>query len=149
MRAKQFSGLCVVTALALTPLGCERRESAGTDDAVAGNVKHELAADRELADAAPAIRVTVRDGVVTLSGRVPNEAAKREAANVADDVDGVDRVENQLAVVMADTGSETTRVGSVPPENRPAPPPAPNAALAAPREGPAVPAEPAPEPAGQ
>jgi hypothetical protein len=145
MRAKQFWGLCVVTAIALTPLACNRHDAVGTDAAVAGNVKQELSADRELANAASAIQVTAHDGVVTLTGRVPNEAAKREAADIADDVDGVDRVDNQLVVAMADTGARR----GIPPANRPAPPPAPNAAPAAPPEGRMAPAEPAPAPAGQ
>jgi hypothetical protein len=95
--------------------------------------------------ASTAIRVIARDGVVTLTGRVPSEARKREAGAITDQVEGVDRVQNQLSVAANDA-AETTRVDRVPPANRPAPPPAPNAPPpnAAPRVPPG--AEPAPRP---
>jgi hypothetical protein len=149
MRTRQFWGLCVVTAMTVTPLGCARQEASSDDAAVAGTVRKELAADRDLAGAAAAIQVTAHDGIVTLSGRVPSEAAKREAAAVADDVDGVDRVQNELGVAIAGNAAETTRIRSAPAENRPAPPPAPNAAPSARPAVPLAPAQPAPQPAGQ
>ena len=152
MRIRKSCRVGVLAAVVvLLPLGCARRTETAADAVqVAGTVTKELAADPDLAPAATAIRVTVRDGVVTLSGRVPNEAAKREAASVADDVDGVDRVDNRLTVATANEGAETTRVDRVPPVNRPAPPPAPNAPPRATDET-KVPrgAEPAPQPAGE
>lgn len=148
MRNIQRWSLCIVGALALLSLGCAGEGANRNDAAVEGTVKQELAARRDLAGVLSDIRVTAHEGVVTLMGRVPTETAKREAAEVADDVDGVDRVQNQLVVAMAGNASATTRVRDVPPENRPAPPPAPNAPPP-PQAAPPLPAEPAPAPAGQ
>lgn len=44
------------------------------------------------------ITVTVEDGEVTLSGTVPQKAAKRRAEDCADDVSGVSHVQNNLRV---------------------------------------------------
>ena len=149
MRTTQRCGLCIIGALALMSIGCARPDTGKNDAAVEGTVKRQLAATRDLGGALSEIQVSAHDGVVMLTGRVPTEAAKREAAAVADDVDGVDHVQNQLVVAMAGNAPATTRVGDVPPENLPAPPPAPNAPPLAPEIAPPVPAQPVPAPAGQ
>jgi hyperosmotically inducible protein len=45
------------------------------------------------------VNVDTVNGLVTLHGKVPTEAAKNEAANVVDDIDGVVKVTNLLQVV--------------------------------------------------
>lgn len=57
-------------------------------------VKSALAADPELH--AAGIRVRSENGVVSLSGTVPNLGEKMRATSVASRVDGVSRVENGL-----------------------------------------------------
>lgn len=55
------------------------------------------------------IDVSVRDGVVTLSGRVNSPVEKEQAIAIAEDIDGVVRVEDRLVVdpsgAVATTGS--------------------------------------------
>jgi hypothetical protein len=64
--------------------------------------------ERELTNEgiAGTIDVAAYDGVVTLNGTVPNVEAKDRAADIADDVDGVDRVENNLRTTMAGDAPE-------------------------------------------
>jgi osmotically-inducible protein OsmY len=64
------------------------------------------------------IDVNTRDQVVTLSGTVPNAAARERAGEIAADVKGVDRVDNNLRATVAGDAP----IG----ERAPNPPPAPN-----------------------
>jgi hyperosmotically inducible periplasmic protein len=67
------------------------------DAAVTARVHGQLAADeglRTLTD----IDVTTENGVVRLSGEVPNENMKQRVEAVAKKVDGVKRVQNDLRV---------------------------------------------------
>lgn len=50
---------------------------------------------------ANAIDVRANDGVVTLTGRVSSEDVKENAEELANDVDGVERVENRIVVAQA------------------------------------------------
>lgn len=52
-------------------------------------------------DAPGTIGVATIDGVVTLSGTVPNAAAKEDAEDAAEDVDGVKQVMNNLRTAAA------------------------------------------------
>jgi hyperosmotically inducible protein len=61
--------------------------------------KMKLAADSRTP--ATEINVDSRDGVVTLFGMVPSEESKSAAAEIARDVAGVKRVENQIEVVSS------------------------------------------------
>jgi hypothetical protein len=49
------------------------------------------------------IQVVSNDGVVTLTGTVPNSAAKERAAEIVGAVDGVDRVINNLRTAAGDS----------------------------------------------
>lgn len=70
------------------------------DDAgITGKVKTGLAADKDIA--AGKVDVDTRDGVVTLSGSVASEEARRRAAEIASHVKDVRSVNNQLAVTKA------------------------------------------------
>lgn len=66
------------------------------DPAITASVKSALAADTNLS--ALKIDVDTKDGVVTLKGPAPNEAARTRAAELATASKGVVRVENQLTV---------------------------------------------------
>jgi osmotically-inducible protein OsmY len=85
--------------------GCGRDEPAGTDVdpandmAVASVVERRIQREVE-GPAAANIDVQVTDGVATLSGSVPDASTKAEAEDVAEDVEGVDRVENQIVIAM-------------------------------------------------
>ena len=67
-----------------------------SDSAVTAKIKAKLAEGQfgSLTD----VSVTTNTGVVTLSGSVPSEAARRQALDAARSSDGVMRVENDLTV---------------------------------------------------
>src|SRR5215831_1811591 len=58
------------------------------------------------------IKVSVNDGVVTLTGTVPTEADRRKAADLAA-ITGVSRVDNQLIVDLNATGTAGKVEGKV------------------------------------
>jgi osmotically-inducible protein OsmY len=83
--------LCLMMAFAMA--GCRR----GPDDAtLAANVKAKLAADPTLST--DPIDVQAKDGAVTLTGTVKSEADKAKAATIAQGVEGVKSVTNNLTV---------------------------------------------------
>ena len=66
------------------------------DAAVVASVKAAYALNRDLAERA--IRVEARSGNVTLRGAVGTESEKRQAGSIAERVEGVRSVENQLEI---------------------------------------------------
>ncbi len=66
------------------------------DKAIATEVKSKLAMDKEVK--AHQIEVEVYRGTVQLSGFVNDEAAKQRAAEIANQVDGVQKVVNSVVV---------------------------------------------------
>lgn len=68
-----------------------------SDAAIARRVVTVLASDRDVSSGA--VDVSVADGVVALTGRVPNSDQKREAERIAGSLFGVRGVINQLAAV--------------------------------------------------
>jgi len=106
------TGIFGAALVGLVATGCGRDEpygAAGTDAdpandmAVASRVERRIQNEVE-APAASNIDVQVAHGVATLSGSVPDEATKAEAEDAAEDVEGVDRVENQIAVALGGPG---------------------------------------------
>ena len=76
--------------------GVDRAAVALADAGVTTNVKTALAADPALS--ALKIDVDTKDGVVTLTGPAPDEAAKERATVLASAPAGVSRVDNQLVI---------------------------------------------------
>lgn len=70
------------------------QDDSSKDAAVATEIEHRFSDDRAIN--AQAVAITVRDGNVVLTGRVPDEAAKAHAEKLADAVDGVEHVDNRL-----------------------------------------------------
>lgn len=71
-----------------------------TDDDLADAVRRELAEDSATADLAPLIRVTARNGVVTLRGAVETIEDAEEVEAVAGRVEGVAEVREELDVAI-------------------------------------------------
>jgi osmotically-inducible protein OsmY len=69
------------------------------DAGITAKINAGLAADKDLS--ATRIDVDTKDGVVTLTGPVPNDAAKDRAADIAKNVKDVKSVNNQLTVKAA------------------------------------------------
>jgi len=74
--------------------GCN--SNAVDDSAITAKIKSKLATDSDTS----AIRVSVetKDGVVTLTGNVPNDTEKTKAETLAKNTDGVKRVQNEIKV---------------------------------------------------
>ncbi len=66
------------------------------DDEIHDQVRLKLAGDRDVRGTN--IRVEVKDGVVTLRGRVINDKAKKRATKLTRKVKGVKKVINELTV---------------------------------------------------
>jgi osmotically-inducible protein OsmY len=96
------SSVLVVTFLATMLAGCEpgtgTRVGQGVDDtSITAAVKAKLAAEQG-ATTLTGVNVDTSAGVVSLSGTVDSEATKQRAATLAQQVDGVTRVVNNLQV---------------------------------------------------
>src|SRR5689334_5110139 len=70
------------------------QSKATSDDALYDEVRRRLANDADVRGAA--LDVTVKDGVVTLKGRVHAEKGRKKATELAQKVKGVKSVDNQL-----------------------------------------------------
>ena len=68
--------------------------SAVSDDAISDNVRQRLASDADVRGAA--LEVTVKDGIVTIKGRVHTEKGRKRATELTKKVKGVANVDNQL-----------------------------------------------------
>lgn len=95
--APLMSTLCLLLAVGCTLQRPDERVQKRNPDLVAqAKVKAALTAEPSLS--AAAISVDCTDRVVTLGGFVETEAQRRRAAQVADDVRGVDAVINNIKV---------------------------------------------------
>lgn len=100
---KQLPAMCLVAVLAFGAAGvtaCRSGQSVGSqvDDAtIKAEVKAKLAKDVRLSTLTN-IEVNSTQGVVTLSGMVPNADDKAKAGEIARKVGGVTRVHNELQV---------------------------------------------------
>jgi osmotically-inducible protein OsmY len=87
----------LLSLLAAAPAaGQSRPPATAADGRVATEIERRLSADREVN--AQNVTIYVRNGVVTLTGRVPEDAARREAKRVAGNVPGVSHVQNDISV---------------------------------------------------
>jgi osmotically-inducible protein OsmY len=92
MLAKLIAVLLLVT-LAI-PMLVAQQKSAVSDDAISDNVRQRLASDADVRGAA--LDVGVKDGVVTIKGRVHTEKGRKKATEITKKVKGVVNVDNQL-----------------------------------------------------
>ena len=76
------------------PMLVAQQKSAVSDDAISDNVRQRLASDADVRGAA--LDVTVKDGVVTIKGRVHTEKGRKKATEITKKVKGVVNVDNQL-----------------------------------------------------
>jgi len=65
-----------------------------SDDTIFDNVRQKLASDADVRGAA--LDVTVKEGVVTIKGRVHTEKGRKKATELTMKVKGVKNVDNQL-----------------------------------------------------
>ena len=85
--------LLLLVALAI-PMLVAQQKSAVSDDAISDDVRQRLASNADVRGAA--LDVTVKDGVVTIKGRVHTEKGRKKATELTKKVKGVVSVDNQL-----------------------------------------------------
>jgi hypothetical protein len=93
------------------------RIGAPSDDAIATDIKAKMFSEPALKSAA--VEVSSKGGEVTLTGQVPDDAARLAAYKIASQAKGVTKVNDQLSVVTAQAAPEP-----VAPAYTPAPAPA-------------------------
>jgi osmotically-inducible protein OsmY len=76
--------------------GAAQKKAPSLDDEIFDNVRRRLANDPDVRGGA--LQVDVKDGVVTLRGKVEKDRAKQKAEKLAKKVKGVKSVVNQLVV---------------------------------------------------
>jgi outer membrane lipoprotein SlyB len=156
MRKNRMHIFVLLLVLSLS-VSCSRI-GAPSDDAIATDIKAKMFSEPALKSAA--VDVSSKGGEVTLTGQVPDDAARLAAYKIATQARGVTKVNDQMSVVMAQAAPEP-----VAPVYTPAPAPAAKLARkpkpaakpmreaeAAPASQPAAPAEmaaPAPPPPPQ
>ncbi|MBV9265727.1 MAG: BON domain-containing protein [Acidobacteriaceae bacterium] len=91
---KRFLALIALVAAASTQLLVADQKS---DDRIYDQVRIKLTSDPDVKGGI-GLDVTVKDGVVTLKGRVDTDKAKNRASKLAKKVKGVKEVENELTV---------------------------------------------------
>ena len=92
---KRLISLAILeTALLLPVLGAGQKPN--TDDRIFDQVRMKLATDADVKGGA--FDVTVKDGVVTIKGRVDTDKGKSKATKLTKKVKGVKEVDNELVV---------------------------------------------------
>ncbi len=117
MKAIVLSSLIGITgcAIAITVTGCAStptHESTGEvidDSTITAKIKAKYATDKDVS--AMQVGVETYKGVVQLSGFVDNDYAKKRAGQLAKQVAGVTRVENNL-IIKPLSGNETVLSGT-------------------------------------
>lgn len=121
MRRTRNALLLSLATLAALALGCATKPN---DAQLTTSIKAQMFSDPQTKDSG--LQVAVKDGVVTLSGTVPSDAARYEAYKLATTTPGVTKVNDQT-VVQAPAPAMQTAEATPPvaaPEESPAPAPA-------------------------
>jgi hyperosmotically inducible periplasmic protein len=87
--------LFVGAALAQATYAADQKRS-NSDDRISDQVRMRLATDQDVKGGA--LDVLVKDGVVTIKGRVDTEKGKNRATRLAKKIKGVKDVDNELIV---------------------------------------------------
>lgn len=115
MRRTRTATLISLVAFALA-FGCARKAN---DAQLATNIKAQMFSDAQTKDSG--LQVAVKDGVVTLSGAMPSDAARYEAYKIASNTPGVTKVNDQTTVQAPQQSAQATSP-AMSPEEIPAPP---------------------------
>jgi hyperosmotically inducible protein len=94
MNLKTLVSVLVILALAIGAWAADKHVS---DDQLYDNVRRKLANDADVKGGG--LEVEVKDGVVTLRGKIETEKQKDKATKLTRKVQGVKQVNNELAVV--------------------------------------------------
>src|SRR4051795_10763997 len=88
---------CLIVTLTLLAFSAlARQDATSADDRISDQVRMRLATDADVKGGA--LDVIVKDGSVTIKGRVDTEKGRQRATKLAKKVKGVKNVDNELAV---------------------------------------------------
>src|SRR5215472_11372684 len=121
MRKNNTVTLALLLAISFT-VSCSRL-GAPSDNAITTDIKAKMFSEPALKNAS--VDVASKDGVVTLTGQVPDDAARLAAYKIATQEKGVTKVNDQMSVLSAQAAPEAVATAPAP-----APEPAPRAARA-------------------
>ena len=88
--------LSLAVSLCGGQLAFAQQKASSSDDRISDQVRMRLATDADVKGGA--LDVTVKDGVVTIKGRVDTEKGRDRATKLAKKVKGVKEVDNELVV---------------------------------------------------
>jgi len=120
MRKKRISVLALLLALTFS-VSCSRL-GAPSDDAITTDIKAKMFSEPALKNAA--VDVSSKGGAVTLTGQVPDDAARLAAYKIATETKGVTKVNDQMSVVAAQAAAPELAVPAATPAPEPAARPA-------------------------
>src|SRR5712692_3585988 len=120
MRKNKTSILVLLLALTFS-VSCSRL-GAPSDDAIATDIKAKMFSEPALKNAA--VDVSSKGGVITLTGQVPDDAARLAAYKIATEAKGVTKVNEQMSVVAAQAAAPELAVPAATPAPEPAARPA-------------------------
>src|SRR6266403_1251486 len=98
MRKNKIAVLALVLMSAMS-VSCSRI-GAPSDDAITTDIKAKMFSEPALKTAT--VDVVSKQGEVTLTGQVPNDAARLAAYKIATETKGVSRVNDQMSVAVAE-----------------------------------------------
>ena len=96
---KGFAAVVLFLAAAAvwgTPMAQQKSAPGNPDDRISDQVRMRLATDADVKGGA--LDVSVKDGVVTIKGRVDTDKGRNRATKLAKKVKGVKEVDNELVV---------------------------------------------------
>ncbi|HSU58923.1 MAG TPA: BON domain-containing protein [Bryobacteraceae bacterium] len=96
MRRFAASILLLGAMLAQPSFASDQKKPANSDDRISDQVRMKLATDADVKGGA--LDVSVKDGVVTIKGRVDTDKGKTKATKLAKKIKGVKDVDNELSV---------------------------------------------------
>jgi hypothetical protein len=117
MRRTRILGLVLMLALSLS-ISCSKLTKRG-DDAIATDIKAQMFSEPALKSAS--VDVTTKDGVVTLAGQVPDDAARLAAYKIATGTQGVTKVNDQMSVASAQSAPAAAEPATPAPVETPKP----------------------------
>ncbi len=112
--------LAIVSSVALLMFttGCGSAAKP-TDDAIVTGIQGKMFSEPALK--ASGITVTAKDGIVTLSGQLPDEAARQAAQKIAAEANGVSKIIDQTAIGTQQAAVRLPAPPVAPSKTRPAP----------------------------
>lgn len=121
----QLRSILSITVLGFVfAAGCARKPN---DAALVTNIKAQMFSDSQLKDAD--LKITAKNGQVTLTGTVTSDAARLDAFKIATQTAGVTKVNDQMTVAAAQTAQAETPQSGEMPQAQSQPEPQPSAEL--------------------